>query len=707
MSKKLPWIIVGLMIVGLVGLSSVQIHWIHKAALLKEQLFQAGVQRALNGVVQRIETKETQRTIVQSLERARTTIAKQELLVAKAKIRRAAATTNLTKNNQPVAPTNQESPSPINNPTGTFGSAPPPPPGAETWVQSPRGHRNHTFNFVVPDAGSTIIRDSLTMRYLRKLFPAMRMPRLPRLPIQNEARASSSAPQEKMEPGTKEKKTLNDLIARREYQKYEKALREATKDGKEPSEEIKQWIHETQKFVQQNTIQIQVDDSVIQFSFTPDGQGFKLETKSAEKSKPKNPTPSVPAPPVKPNIPAPVKEKAAVTDIPKTHKFEDSLSKMLHKFDMVQKVMDDLNNTHRNLYARLDTSELEFLLAGAFKANDISYGFEYGIVKGQRQDSLMFVRTNLASGIQNPNYLQQSPFTAQLFPNDVGNSVYHLCVRFPDHKPSRFIAFSPVMFYSAGFILIVVGCFGFTMFMLVRQKKLSDMKTDFINNMTHELKTPIATIAIASEALKDDHIRNNTDRVSRFVTVIHDENKRLAGHVEKVLQAAVMDRGELKLRKSCVNLHGLIEKTVQSLALQIEQKHGVVFQELHSVQPFIEADEQHLTNVIFNLLDNANKYSPENPRIIISTHDSDAGLLLAVEDSGTGMSKEEQKNIFEKFYRVPTGNRHDVKGFGLGLSYVHSIVQAHGGTIRVQSEPGKGSRFEILLPRTIATENAG
>jgi two-component system phosphate regulon sensor histidine kinase PhoR len=248
---------------------------------------------------------------------------------------------------------------------------------------------------------------------------------------------------------------------------------------------------------------------------------------------------------------------------------------------------------------------------------------------------------------------------------------------------------------------MIVGCFGFTLVALLKQKKLSDMKTDFINNMTHELKTPIATISIASEALKDTHVRSEGQRVERFVNIIHDENKRLAGHVEKVLQAAQMDRGDLKLKLQITDVHTLVETAAESLTLQVEQKNGSIELHLDAVNPCVEADETHLTNVIFNLLDNANKYTPDAPHLVITTRNTAQGLALTVQDNGIGMTREAQKHIFEKFYRVPTGNRHDVKGFGLGLNYVQTIVEAHGGSISVKSDLGKGSTFEVLLPFTV------
>jgi two-component system phosphate regulon sensor histidine kinase PhoR len=325
---------------------------------------------------------------------------------------------------------------------------------------------------------------------------------------------------------------------------------------------------------------------------------------------------------------------------------------------------------------------------------------------GKKQDSMLIVRTSThnQNDPSTPHHsvaLRASEFQVQLFPNDIWGSEEkeYLAVHFPDYAPGLTLAgIAPVLGSSVIFLLLIVGCFGFTLVALMKQKKLSDMKTDFINNMTHELKTPIATISIASEALKDTHVRSEGVRVERFVNIIHDENKRLAGHVEKVLQAAQMDRGELNLKLVPTNTHTLIEAVANSLALQLEQKQGRIELRLEAHTSVLQADEAHFRNVLMNLLDNANKYTPEAPHIIVSTRNTAQALLITISDNGIGMSREAQKQIFEKFYRVPTGNRHDVKGFGLGLNYVKTIVEAHGGTVSVKSEQGKGSTFEVTMP---------
>jgi signal transduction histidine kinase len=389
----------------------------------------------------------------------------------------------------------------------------------------------------------------------------------------------------------------------------------------------------------------------------------------------------------------------------------DTISKIIDKIDLIGDILENMSNRKHSALERISLTDLETLLAAELRENAVNSRYEYGIMHGantrdgKKQDSMVIVRTSTANNTPpaTPHVstaLRTSEFQVQLFPNDIlGNEEKdYLAVHFPDQTQGLTLAgIAPVLGSSALFLLLIMGCFGFTLLALMKQKKLSDMKTDFINNMTHELKTPIATISIASEALKDDHVRSESVRVERFVNIIHDENKRLAGHVEKVLQAAQMDRGELNLKFVPTDAHELIETVADSLALQLEQKQGRIELRLEAHTPILQADEAHFRNVLVNLLDNANKYSPDTPQIIVSTRNTAQALVLTIQDNGIGMTREAQKQIFEKFYRVPTGNRHDVKGFGLGLNYVKTIVEAHGGTVSVKSEQGKGSTFEVTM----------
>ena len=224
------------------------------------------------------------------------------------------------------------------------------------------------------------------------------------------------------------------------------------------------------------------------------------------------------------------------------------------------------------------------------------------------------------------------------------------------------------------------------------------MKTDFINIMTHEFKTPIATISLASDSILSPSILENKDKVTRFINIIKQENKRMLSQVEKVLQMAQIEKENVELKFNAVNLHETIEDAVINAELKIQAKGGTIQTVLLSQNPIIEADQIHISSIINNLLDNAEKYTPEHPEIVITTRDVKGGIEFDVSDNGIGMTKDALKLIFEKFYRVHTGNVHDVKGFGLGLSYVKAMVDAHHGKIFVKSEPGKGSIFTIYLP---------
>lgn len=224
------------------------------------------------------------------------------------------------------------------------------------------------------------------------------------------------------------------------------------------------------------------------------------------------------------------------------------------------------------------------------------------------------------------------------------------------------------------------------------------MKTDFINNMTHEFKTPVATIMIASEALKDPELTEDKSRIDRLANIIYDENVRLGNHIERVLNIAKIDKGDLKLEQKEVEMNDLLAAIIDSMALQLEKRNAKVDLQLDARDAMIMGDELHLSNVIFNLIDNANKYSKGNPEIKITTQNSGKNLILKVADKGIGMNRDQQSKIFGQFYRIPTGNLHDVKGFGLGLSYVSDIVKRLKGTIKVRSEKEKGSEFEIVFP---------
>jgi two-component system phosphate regulon sensor histidine kinase PhoR len=254
------------------------------------------------------------------------------------------------------------------------------------------------------------------------------------------------------------------------------------------------------------------------------------------------------------------------------------------------------------------------------------------------------------------------------------------------------------MILSASFVIVLILTFYFTVTFYRKQKNISEMKSDFVNNMTHELKTPIATISLASEMLMNKNVIEDPIKTKRYAGVIFDENARLQNQVDQVLKLSIIEKSDFQIKRKEIDLHKLIIKTVNNFNLTIKNREGVIITLLYAKKSVIYGDRDHIMNVLSNLLDNANKYSPESPHINITTRNIEKGILLTIEDQGIGISLEHQKHVFRKLYRVPTGNIHDVKGFGLGLFYVKKILEAHGGHIYLKSEIGKGTRFDVYLP---------
>ena len=247
--------------------------------------------------------------------------------------------------------------------------------------------------------------------------------------------------------------------------------------------------------------------------------------------------------------------------------------------------------------------------------------------------------------------------------------------------------------------LIIIFSFSVTILIIFRQKRLSEIKSDFVSNMTHELKTPISTISLAAQMLNDKSIPVERKNLGYLGGVIADESKRLGLQVEKVLQMAIFEKTKLKLKLKDIDLHQIIDKVASNFSIQLDNAGGKLQCELTASSPTIYADEIHITNVIINLLDNALKYRNGHPSIILTTQTATNGIIISVKDNGIGISRDNLKRIFDQFYRVPTGNIHNVKGFGLGLSYVKKITEAHGGKIWVESTMGEGSVFSIYLPK--------
>lgn len=292
-------------------------------------------------------------------------------------------------------------------------------------------------------------------------------------------------------------------------------------------------------------------------------------------------------------------------------------------------------------------------------------------------------------------------YTTRLFPNEIMMRSDQLNVFFPEKRSFIYGSLIWLLMGSLIFTLIILVTFYYTLKIIFNQKKVSEIKTDFINNMTHEFKTPIATISLAADSISNPGILNSPDKVERFISVIKQENKRMNRQVESVLKMALIDKKDFNLNLKNIAVHPLIEQAVNNISIQVEQKGGKIALDLQASNDTLKVDETHFINIVFNLLDNANKYSLNAPpEITISTSQNNGYFYLEVSDKGIGMDSETQDRIFEKFYRYSTGNIHTVKGFGLGLSYVKAIVMAFKGTIGVKSQKGKGSNFTIKIPQT-------
>jgi two-component system phosphate regulon sensor histidine kinase PhoR len=370
---------------------------------------------------------------------------------------------------------------------------------------------------------------------------------------------------------------------------------------------------------------------------------------------------------------------------------QEQMRKLKQKASMFEQALHQLMNGDRPLAARLNPKQLRTLLSEALADRGITLPYQYAVVDAQH-DSVLMAST--------ANFFRKYDTDAEvaLFPNDFMPSSTFLTLEFPQQNWYLLRQIWPTLLSSLLFTGIVMFCFGYAITTILRQKKLSDMKTDFINNMTHELKTPISTVALAVEALQDEQIAREPSFLQRYLGIIREENARLGSQVEKVLQIATLDRQDFQLKLEVVDAHELIRQVAERLRPAIERRDGTLTLELNASHPTIQADPEHFSNVITNLVDNANKYSPEKPAVTVRTQAADHHLLIEVADQGMGMTKETTANVFDKFYRAPTGNRHDVKGFGLGLAYVKSMVEAHGGQVSVHSKLGQGSTFRVRIP---------
>jgi two-component system phosphate regulon sensor histidine kinase PhoR len=360
------------------------------------------------------------------------------------------------------------------------------------------------------------------------------------------------------------------------------------------------------------------------------------------------------------------------------------------KTQVIENIAEEYGKYGEPLKMRLNPFFIDTLLRFELRNKGIDLPFSYEVTTSNN-DSLIFSKANDVTGAK-PVFANIPVYKTLIFSKDVINDPGLIRLAFPQKSSLILKKMTATMATTGGLLLVLIVCFGYTIFSILRQKKVSEMKTDFINNMTHEFKTPVSTIMIASEALIDKEMAFDRDRVARLAGIIYEENARLGSHIERVLNIARIEKNDFKLEKKPIDVNEMIGLVVDSMALKLQKYIALYLDAEHAT---IKGDELHFSNVIYNLVDNAIKYSAGEPDITISTMNRNGHVVIKVADKGIGMSRDQQTKIFEQFYRIPTGNLHDVKGFGLGLSYVNTIVKRLNGMISVKSEKEKGSEFEL------------
>ncbi|WP_100615584.1 sensor histidine kinase [Confluentibacter citreus] len=341
------------------------------------------------------------------------------------------------------------------------------------------------------------------------------------------------------------------------------------------------------------------------------------------------------------------------------------------------------------IYKRVSKRQIDSLLSRKLKENNVDIAYEFAIYSN-----------DLSTKVHTDNFENNKfdTYRVNIFYDEENKSNYVLLVNFPEDKKFILSSISSMITLSVIFTLVILLTYSSALYQLLKQRKISEIKTDFINNMTHEFKTPIATINLALDAIKNPKIIDDKEKVLRYLNMIKEENKRMHAQVENVLRISKLEKNELNISKDKVDLHDLIEDALGHVELIVEDREGYIKTHLGALKSTVLANDTHFTNVIVNVLDNAIKYSPDAPKIDVYTENVGTHILLKIKDQGSGMSKAATKRVFEKFYREHTGNIHNVKGHGLGLAYVKRIVEDHQGHVSVESEKDKGSIFTIKLP---------
>ncbi len=341
------------------------------------------------------------------------------------------------------------------------------------------------------------------------------------------------------------------------------------------------------------------------------------------------------------------------------------------------------------IHKRVSKQEIELLLGRELKNRDIDIDFEYGVYSNG-------LPTKIRSRRFKPGVT--TVYQAPIFKDSEGASDFSLLISFPKKKQFLISSILKMAILSLLFTLIIIVAYSGAIYQLIRQKQISEIKSDFINNMTHEFKTPIATINLAVEAIKNPKIIDDKEKVMRYLQMIRDENKRMHAQVENVLRISKLEKNQLDISKDRVDVHDIIQDAIAHVELIVADRGGYIHTHLKAARFEVLASEMHFTNVIVNILDNAVKYSPEVPKIDVYTEMAKNHIVIKIQDQGAGMSKAVLKKVFEKFYREHTGDVHNVKGHGLGLAYVKKIIDDHQGEVYAESEKGKGSIFYIKLP---------
>jgi len=343
----------------------------------------------------------------------------------------------------------------------------------------------------------------------------------------------------------------------------------------------------------------------------------------------------------------------------------------------------------RPIHKRVSKTEIELLLTQELRNRDIDIDFEYGVYSQGYPTKVQSKKFKFS---------ESKMYRAPIFKDSEGQTTFSLLLTFPKMKRFLFQSIMGMALLSLIFTLVIVVAYSGAIYQLIKQKQISEIKTDFINNMTHEFKTPIATINLAVEAIRNPSAISDSEKVLRYLGMIRDENKRMHAQVENVLRISKLEKNQLDISKDRVDAHDIVNDAIAHVELIVADRVGYIKPHLEATRSEVLANDMHFTNVIVNILDNAVKYSPDSPKIDVYTEVVKNHIIIQVKDQGAGMSKAVLKKVFEKFYREHTGDIHNVKGHGLGLAYVKRIIEDHQGEVYAESEKGKGSTFYIKLP---------